>query len=178
MVFVASNIDENSPAEKAVISNCERVEIVADGVKVDELHYDVKAVPMRTLGFTKAIPAGCKRVVAVGYRDGKEVARHEVCAPLVADKIILRHDDWGVKVTPSDHLLVHVYLADKNNTTLNLTGGEVSLSVEGAGVIEGESTVDFKAGIATFVVRTAPQGNRVVLTATSGEFRDKITIEF
>ena len=178
MVFVASNIDENSPAEKAVISNCERVEIVADGVKVDELHYDIKAVPMRTLGFTKAIPASCKSVVAIGYRDGKEVARHEVCAPLAADKIILRHDDLGVKVTNSDHLLVHAYLADKNNTTLNFTGGKVLLSVEGAGVIEGESAVEFKAGIATFVVRTAPQSNKIVLTATSGEFSDKMTIEF
>lgn len=178
MVYLASYLDSNSPEEKAVISNCERVDVIADGVKVEELAFDINAVPMRTLGFTKAIPAGSKRVVVVGYKEGKEVARHEVLAPQAAEKIKIRHDDFGVKVTPSDHLLIHVYIEDKNNTMLDLTGRKVSLDIEGDGVIEGERTIDFRAGAATFVVRTAPHKGSISLKATSGEFSDTMTIRF
>lgn len=178
MVFLASNIDKESPAEKAVISNCERVEVIADGVKVDELKFDVKATPKRTLGFTSAIPEGCHKVELVGYNAQTSVASHIVKAPLTANRVVMFCDECGVKIAPSDHFFVYVHLTDKNKTTLNTTGGEVSLSIEGDGIIEGPTTVPFRAGVASFIVRTAPHSGRVALKATYGRFSDTAVINF
>ncbi len=176
MVYIASYLDENSPAEKAIISNCEVVKLISDGEVVGELNFDTEATPMRT--FKKVALPNCNNLTAIGYRNGKEVARHTVLAPEKAEKITVEVSDCGITLGKNDQVFVYVHLKDKNNTTPNFTGGEVRLSVEGDAMIEGCKVSPFRAGVASFVVRTGDKGGNIKLRAEYGTMTDSAQISF
>ncbi|MBR2443282.1 MAG: DUF4982 domain-containing protein, partial [Rikenellaceae bacterium] len=176
MVYIASYLDENSPVEKAIISNCEVVKLLSNGKEVASLNFDTKATPMRT--FQKVALPNCNNLTAVGYRDGKEVARHTVLAPEAPAKIALEVSECGVKLGKNDQVFVYVRLRDKNGTTPNFTGGEVRLSVEGDAVIEGETVSPFRAGVASFVLRSGDNGGEIKLKAEYGTMSNSAQINF
>lgn len=176
MVYIASYLDQDSPAEKAIISNCEVVKLISNGKEVAELHFDTKAVPMRT--FQKVSLPDCNNLIAIGYRNGKEVARHTVLAPEKVEKISLELSECGVKLGKNDQIFVYVRLQDRNNTTPNFTGGEVRLSVEGDATIEGDNVAPFRAGIASFIVRSGDKGGQIKIKAEYGEMIDSAKISF
>jgi beta-galactosidase len=176
MVYIASYIDQDSPAEKAIISNCEVVKLLAEGKEVAELHFDINAVPMRT--YQKVALPECRDLTAVGYRNGKEVARHTVLAPEKAEKIAVELSECGVKLGKNDQIFVYVYLQDKNNTTPNFTGGEVRLSVEGDAIIEGDNLSPFRAGVASFIIRSGNKGGEIKIKADYGTMTDSAKISF
>lgn len=176
MVYIASNLDQDSPMEKAIISNCEVVKLISEGKEVAELNFDIKATPMRT--FQKVALPACRELTAVGYRNGKEVARHRVLAPEKAAKIALELGECGVKLGKNDQIFVYVRLQDKNSTTLNTTGGEVRLAVEGDAVIEGDNVSPLRAGVASFIVRSGIKGGTIKLRAEYGAMTDSTQIKF
>ncbi len=176
MVYIASYLDKNSPAEKAIISNCEVVKLISDGEVVGELNFDTKATPMRT--FRRVALPNCNNLTAIGYRNGKEVARHTVLAPEKAENIAVEVSDCGVALGKNDQAFVYVYLKDKNNTTPDFTGGEVRLSVEGDAIVEGSSVSPFRAGVASFVVRTGDKGGNIKVRAEYGAMTDSAQITF
>ncbi|MBR6656267.1 MAG: glycoside hydrolase family 2 protein [Alistipes sp.] len=176
MVYIASYLDENSPEEKAIISNCEIVKLISNGNEVATLNFDTKATPMRT--FQKVALPNCNNLTAVGYRNGKEVARHTVLAPEKAEKIALEVSNCGITLGKNDQVFVYVHLKDKNNTTPNFTGGEVRLAVEGDAFIEGEKVSPFRAGVASFVVRTGDKGGNIKVRAEYGAMTDSAQISF
>ena len=176
MVYIASNLDQDSPMEKAIISNCEVVKLISEGKDVAELNFDIKATPMRT--FQKVALPACRELTAVGYRNGKEVARHRVLAPEKAAKIALELGECGVKLGKNDQIFVYVRLQDKNSTTLNTTGGEVRLAVEGDAVIEGDNVSPLRAGVASFIVRSGIKGGTIKLRAEYGAMTDSTQIKF
>ena len=176
MVYIASYLDENAPAEKAIISNCEVVKLISDGEVVGELNFDTEATPMRT--FKKVALPNCNNLTAIGYRNSKEVARHTVLAPEKAEKIAVDVSDCGITLGKNDQVFVYVHLKDKNNTTPNFTGGEVRLSVEGDAMIEGCKVSPFRAGVASFVVRTGDKGGDIKLRAEYGTMTDSAQISF
>ena len=176
MVYIASNLDQDSPVEKAIISNCEVVKLLSEGKEVAELKFDTQAIPMRT--FQKVALPNCNNLTAVGYRNGKEVARHTVTAPEKAEKIAVELSECGVKLGKNDQIFVYVRLQDKNGMTLNFTGGEVSLAIEGDAIIEGDKVSPFRAGIASFVLRTGDVGGKIRLRASHNEMTDGAEISF
>ena len=176
MVYIASYLDQDSPAEKAIISNCEVVKLLSNGKEVAALNFDINAVPMRT--FQKVSLPECNNLVAVGYRNGKEVARHTVLAPEEAEKIAIEVSECGVKLGKNDQIFVYVRLQDKNNTTPNFTGGEVRLSIEGDATIEGDNVSPFRAGIASFIVRSGDKGGTIKVKAEYGAMTDSAQIRF
>ena len=180
MVYIASYLDENSPAEKAVISNCEEVRFF-DGNSEQwfaKAHFDTKATPMRTLMISDKFPKGCKSLTAVGYRNGKEVARHTVIAPEKPEKIAIELGECGIKLGKNDQIFVYVRLQDKNGTTPNFTGGEVRLSVEGDAIIEGDKISPFRAGVASFMLRTGDKGGNIKIGAEYDKLTDTVQINF
>ena len=176
MVYIASYLDHNSPEEKAIISNCEVVKLISDGKEVATLRFDTKAAPMRT--FRKVALPNLNNLTAIGYRDGKEVARHTVLAPEKGEKIALEVSDCGITLGKNDQVFVYVRLQDKNSTTLNATGGEVRLSIEGDAVIEGEAVSPFRAGIASFILRSGNKGGNIKIRAAYGTMTDTAQISF
>ena len=176
MVYIASNLDQDSPIEKAIISNCEVVKLLSDGREVAELRFDIDAVPMRTL--QKLALPDCNNLTAVGYRNGKEVARHTVLAPEKAEKIAIELSECGVTLGKNDQIFVYVRLQDKNGTTLNFTGGEVKLLVEGDAIVEGETVSPFRAGVASFIIRSGEKGGAIKVKAEYGAMTDSSQIKF
>ena len=176
MVYIASYLDENSPAEKAIISNCELVKLLSDGKVVGELKFDIKATPMRT--FQKVLLPECNNLTAVGYRNGQEVARHTVSSPEALTKLAIELSECGVKLGKNDQIFVYVRLQDKNGTTPNFTGGEVRLSVEGDAIIEGERVSPFRAGVASFIVRSGIKGGEIKVKAEYGTMTNSARISF
>lgn len=176
MVHIASYLDQDSPAEKAIISNCEVVKLLSDGKEVALLNFDTKAVPMRT--FQKVALPNCDNLTAVGYRNGKEVARHTVLAPKAPAKIALETGECGVKLGKNDQIFIYVRLQDNNGTTPNFTGGEVHLSVEGDAFIEGDKVSPFRAGVASFVLRTGDKGGKITVKADYEAMAASAQIEF
>ncbi len=176
MVYIASYLDENSPEEKAIISNCEVVKLISNGKEVGELKFNTCATPLHT--FQKVALPDCNNLTAIGYRNGKEVARHTVLAPEAITKIDIEVSDCGIALGKNDQVFVYVYLKDKNNTTPNFTGGEVRLAVEGDAIIEGDNVSPFRAGVASFVVRTGDKGGAVKLRAEYGTMTDSAQVSF
>ena len=176
MVYIASYLDENSPAEKAIISNCELVKLLSDGKVVGELKFDIKATPMRT--FQKVLLPECNNLTAVGYRNGQEVARHTGSSPEALTKLAIELSECGVKLGKNDQIFVYVRLQDKNGTTPNFTGGEVRLSVEGDAIIEGERVSPFRAGVASFIVRSGIKGGEIKVKAEYGTMTNSARISF
>ena len=176
MVYIASYLDENSPVEKAIISNCEVVKLLSDGKEVAELKFDTRAIPMHT--FQKVALPDCRDLTAVGYRNGKEVARHSVSAPEALTKLEVELSECGVKLGKNDQIFVYVRLQDKNGTVPNFTGGEVRLSVEGDAIIEGDKVSPFRAGVASFILRSGDKGGEIKVKAEYGAMTDSAKISF
>ena len=176
MVYIASYLDENSPVEKAIISNCEVVKLLSDGKEVAELKFDTCAKPLHT--FQKVAMPNCNNLTAIGFHNGKEVARHTVFAPEALTKIAIELSECGVKLGKNDQIFVYVRLQDKNGTVPNFTGGEVRLSVEGDAIIEGDNISPFRAGVASFIIRSGDKGGEIKLKAEYGTMSDSAQINF
>ena len=176
MVYIASYLDENSPVEKAIISNCQVVKLISEGKEVGELYFDPYATPLHTL--QKVALPDCNNLTAIGFRNGKEVARHTVLAPEKAEKIAIELSECGVALGKNDQIFVYVRLQDKNGTTPNFTGGEVRLSVEGDAIIEGEKVSPFRAGVASFVLRSGDKGGNIKVKAEYGAMTNSAQISF
>lgn len=176
MVYIASYLDENSPVEKAIISNCEVVKLLSDGKEVAELKFDTCAKPLHT--FQKVAMPNCNNLTAIGFHNGKEVARHTVFAPEALIKIAIELSECGVKLGKNDQIFIYVRLQDKNGTVPNFTGGEVRLSVEGDAIIEGDNISPFRAGVASFIIRSGDKGGEIKLKAEYGTMSDSAQINF
>lgn len=114
---------------------------------------------------------------AMGYVQGKPVARHTVRTPGSVAKVGIRYMQSGVKASRNDLLLVYVTLEDDNGTLcFGENRPEVSLDVLQGGELRSPAVVRAEAGTATFVVATANAKN-LVLEATSGNLRNKRKIK-
>ena len=176
MVYIASYLDENSPVEKSIISNCEVVKLISDGKEVGKLQFNPYAKPLHTL--QKVALPDCNNLTAIGFCNGKEVARHAVYAPEALTKLSIELSECGVKLGKNDQIFVYVRLQDKNGMVPNFTGGEVSLSIEGDAIIEGDSVSPFRAGIASFIIRSGDKGGEIKVKAKYGTLTDSAQISF
>ncbi len=176
MVYIASYLDENSPVEKAIISNCEVVKLISEGKEVGKLQFNPYAKPLHT--FQKVALPDCNNLTAIGFRNGKEVARHTVLAPEALTKIAIECSECGVKLGKNDQIFVYVRLQDKNGTTPNFTGGEVQLSIEGDATVEGDNVSPFRAGVASFIIRSGDKGGEIKLRAKYGAMTDTAQLSF
>lgn len=176
MVYIASNLDKNSPTEKAIISNCEVVKLYTDDREVATLHFDTCATPLHTI--QKVTLPNCHTLLAVGYRNGKEVARHRVVAPEAPSKITIEPSECGIKLGKEDQIFVYVRLQDKNNTTIPTTGGEVHLTVKGDAIIEGKAVAPLRAGVASFIIRTGSKGGEIRLSAKHNDLAASAITKF
>ena len=176
MVYIASYLDENSPVEKAIISNCEVVKLISEGKEVGKLQFNPYAKPLHT--FQKVALPDCNNLTAIGFRNGKEVARHTVLAPEALTKIAIECSECGVKLGKNDQIFVYVRLQDKNGTTPNFTGGEVQLSIEGDATVEGDNVSPFRAGVASFIIRSGDKGGEIKLKAKYGAMTDTAQLSF
>ena len=114
---------------------------------------------------------------AVGYKDGKAVARHTVSTPGAPEKLSINYFEEGVKASRNDVLLVYVHVQDARGTDcFGENSRQVTLQVEKGGELRGPATVTAEAGIASFVVATS-DAKVLKLRATSGSLQQSKTIK-
>jgi hypothetical protein len=140
------------------------------------LQFNLYAKPLHTL--QKIALPGCNNLTAIGFRNGKEVAHHAVYAPEALTKLAIELSECGVKLGKNDQIFVYVRLQDKNGMVPNFTGGEVRLSIEGDAIIEGDSVSPFRAGIASFIIRSGDKGGEIKVKAKYGTLTDSAQISF
>lgn len=103
---------------------------------------------------------------AVGYKEGREVARHAVKTPGEVSALQISYFESGKPAAKNDLLIVYVSLVDKDGTlAFGENRREVTLRVRG-GVIKGPDHVTAEAGIASFLVQTG-EADQLTLEAAS-----------
>jgi beta-galactosidase len=107
------------------------------------------------------------KLEAVGYRQGRVVARDAIFTPGVANRLVLKVDlqDQPLKADGADFAFVYASIVDEHGQVLAGNSRKISIRVEGAGRLLGASTRVAEAGIAPFMIQSAAKEGEVVVTA-------------
>lgn len=156
-------------------TNCDQVELLLNGVSLGK---QKKTSEMLHLSWTVPFEAGT--LTAVGWKDGKEIARDVVKTAGEPAKLKLIADRTTIKADGSDLSFVTVQIVDKNGVIVPQTDNDVKFEVQGpasiAGVDSGNpvSLESFKAdhrkafhGLGLLVVKAGRKAAPVQIIATS-----------
>ena len=170
MAMIASYWMDKETESLKVFSNCEEIELYINGEKIGRQSADTdnNCTHLSHPPFTfKDIDYQAGRVEAIGYIDNKKVCTTTIRTPEIACQIDMTIDESEIGISANDLFFVYVAIKDRNNTTIPQNGGLVNFTIEGDGTIVGDAIIDFKAGIAFALVRTASDAGSVKITATT-----------
>jgi beta-galactosidase len=121
------------------------------------------------------------KLVAVGYKDGKEAVRHEIitAGPAVALKLTPLTGPAGVLADGSDAVVFDVEAIDAGGHRNPVFEGRVDFKLEGPGVWRGgynsgkekstnKTHLDLECGVNRVIVRSTREPGTITLTAVSG----------
>ncbi len=182
MVFVANSLTADSPADVTVFSNCDEVELFADGASLgrqapDREYYGNNSAEMLSAECLPHAPVtfvgannGAAEIMAIGYINGTAVCKHIVKAPEAAEKILLiSEDETPISANGSDVRLVWVKITDQNGTVIADDDRVVSLIAENGYVI-GYESIKTKCGqIGIWVRANASECDGSVLLRASAD---------
>lgn len=182
MVFIANSLTDASPTDVIIFSNCDEVELIADGVSLGKQTPDKEYYGPNSKGMlsTENLPhapitfAGANNnaseLKAVGYINGTAVCEHTVKSPETADKIeLMAESEAPIKANGSDVRLVWVKIVDKNGTVTVNDDKYVTFTAENGYVI-GYESVNTKGGqIGVWVRANASENDGKILLTASAE---------
>ena len=158
VVFIASHWTEASDLRVLVFSNCAEVELSQNGRTLGRRKADVmwatQHLPYPPFVFDLArFEPGT--LVAVGYLDGVEAARHVVRTAQAPARLETEIDTLGIvpAAGEADVVAVHARVVDAEGTLCVAAEDEVTFTVNGGAGIVGPATVRAEAGIASVVVQ-------------------------
>lgn len=172
VLFIATYHQSNSPLSVRVFSNCEEVELFQNGVSLGRRDPDADRVSSHLLHppFTFALPRFVPGTLrAVGYRNGRPVATHEVRTPAAPHRLTLTFDLAGIPFAAQgkDMVFVHAELRDAHGTLIPTNGHPVAFGALGPVTLVGERDLPTEAGVASRLLLTdRPQPPAVVLALT------------
>ena len=159
MVFIASHWTRESDRDVRVFSNCEEVALSLNGRLLQRRGPDKNrmtthlAHPPFTFKTSK-FTAGT--LEAVGFVEGREVARHQVRTPGSIAQLRLTFDRSGraVEASAKDHLFCYAALEDSNGTVVPDAWHNIAYGVTGAANLVGLNPLATEAGISSILVET------------------------
>jgi len=188
MVFIANSLTDNSPEDMTIFSNCDEVELFADGVSIgkqtpDSEYYgpnsrkmlSTESLPHAPFTFADA-NNNASELKAVGYIDGATVCEYIVKASEAAEKIeLVPESEVPISANGSDVKLVWVKITDKNGTVTVDEDKPVSFTVQNGYVI-GYESINTKGGQIGVWVRADADENdgKVILTASANGLTDGV----
>jgi beta-galactosidase len=104
---------------------------------------------------------------AIGYVKGKQVVQKVVRTPEEPGAIKLVIEESGKQLTEKDVFFVYAKIIDKHGTLCVDDLTEITLQVEGDGVLVSPATILPEGGIATFLLRTNSTMTEISFNATS-----------
>lgn len=175
---------EGKPATVEVYVAADEVALFLDGKEIAK-----KAVGEKKKAFVDFdVTYTAGTLEAVAYKDGKETGRDQIRTAEKA-KLSVRADAEEIPADGSDIAYVDVMLCDENGNLDASSADEVTVEIEGPGVIAGfgsadpkseENYFDTKAKLYEGRVRAAIRGTgegTVTITFTKGEERESVTLK-
>jgi beta-galactosidase len=174
MLFIASAGNDPSINTVKIFSNCDEVELFANGKSLGKQLPDTGLISnhLKHPPFTFKLDQKAS-LTAKGYIAGKEVVKTVSNIPESPYQISLRVDYSGKKVAAGQNDIVFVYasVTDKNGTVIPDAMSSVKLSVNGVGTLVGDGTVKAEAGIATFLIKAGDKKGLITLQASSDKLK-------
>jgi beta-galactosidase len=161
-------------------TNGDEVELLLNGKSLGKKANDVKNGKMRNLIRWNDVVYHSGKLVAVAYRNGKEVARHQIETTGEPVRLKAEADNNIWKADGMDLQHVQITVLDKKNRRVQTTNQDVRFTVEGnaqiVGVVNGDINSDelhvashrrLFNGSCTVILRSTKEAGPVTLTAVS-----------
>lgn len=179
---IASWWTEDSSTDVKIYSNCDEVELFLNGVTQGRQKPDADAnsINLAHPPFTYSLNAYTPgALTAVGYIEGKSVARDEVHSPGLVAKFHIWIDDSGRPPEAGVNDIVFAYIAavDTKGTFVPSFNDEVSIDLIGGAKILNVGPVYAEAGITAVLLRIGERPGVVSIQAKSGRLRAKMDFE-
>lgn len=161
-------------------TNGDEVELLLNGKSLGKKANDVKNGKMRNQIRWNDVVYHSGKLVAVAYRNGKEVARHQIETTGEPVRLKAEADNNIWKADGMDLQHVQITVLDKKNRRVQTTNQDVTFTVEGnaqiVGVVNGDINSDelhvashrrLFNGSCTVILRSTKEAGPVTLTAVS-----------
>lgn len=167
MVFIANYWTSDSPREVRVFSNCEEVELRLNGKTIARQRPDVSRLTthLKHAPFTFQAPEFSPgKLEAIGYRNGREIAKHErnTPGPITALQLTLALQGRPLGAGEKDAVFCHADLVDARGTTVPTGRIPVFFGTDGGTALIGQNPIAAEAGTATILL----EGNKPLPAAT------------
>lgn len=177
------------PGTKAsinVYTNCDRVEILANGKKVAERDntLDPKSRNKIRIDNIDYVPGTLE---AIGYKDGKAVARHKIETTGEATKLVVMPDQQTWKADGTDLQHIRVYAVDKKGRRVWSANQQLTFEVEGNARIVATDNGDITSdelhvgnqrklfnGSALVILRAGQTAGKVTLKVSTPGFKTQV----
>jgi beta-galactosidase len=179
MVFIASDWNNTATKEVKVFSNCDEVALSLNGKliarqKPDADQFSDKLLhPPFTFQVNKFEPGS---LTAIGFINGKEMAKSEQRTPAAPSRIKLSIDYSGKTIQSGKPDIVFVYarIEGVNGTVITEAKNLVKFTVKGNAELIGINPVKAEAGIATILLKTGDAPGEIIITAGADNLSDAI----
>jgi beta-galactosidase len=176
VVFIASHWTVASDLRVLVYSNCEEVELSLDGRSLGRKRPDAAWMsqhlphPPFVFDLPRFMPG---TLLATGFVGNLPCASHCVSTPSAPAVIEVVVDDLDVAAGDgeADVVIVNAFIRDASGALCIEETGTVTFAVDGDGALAGPTQVAAEAGVASTVLRLAPEAKvrGFTLRASSGE---------
>ncbi len=169
-VFIASYWTPESTPDVRVFSNCEQVELRRDGEVVERRAPDADRISTRLPHPPFTFHLGVFRpgtLEAIGYIDGRAVARHAVRTPEAPARLELRLDEGGrpFAVEGKDVAFLRATLLDAWGTPVTSAWENVFFGATGEVELVGANPFSSEAGTSSILVQTEARRPRAAVYA-------------
>lgn len=169
MVYIANYWTKESSDTVTIMSNCDEIELLVNGRSVGKSTPNLYMNLPHPMYEFKNITFEAGEITAIGYVDGKEVARHTRKTPQAPARLILTPDYASIVADGSDFTSVKITLVDENGTILPYADSEVTVTVTGAGRFIGEEKLNLEGGSGAFYVASNYLETGVVQCSVSAD---------
>lgn len=170
--------DERAQSEGSVtvFSNCDEVALVVDGQETERRGPSVNDSTgrLRSPPFVFPVAGEPTEVTAVGYRDGREAARHTTRRPGKPHHLEVEFDldGFGGAADGSSLLMAYARVCDERGTVVPVETPPVRFELSGPGRIVGDERIGanpvvWERGVAPVMVRVGTEAGELRLTATA-----------
>jgi beta-galactosidase len=170
MVFIANYWMQKSTTDVRVFSNCDQLELYLNETLIERRNPDENkfSTHLQHPPFTfklKEFVAG--ELLAVGFIDDKEAARHTIKTPERPYRIEMEFDYSGKPINREKRDVIFVYakIVDINGTVIPDFNSEVQFTVEGPAELIGHNPIKAEAGIAAILLKNKIDAGAIEVSA-------------
>ncbi len=171
-VFIANFYNDPSFLEVKIFSNCEEVELIANGESLGKQKpdSDANSTGLKHPPFTFTLPAFSPgEMIAKGYVAGKVVAESVQKTPGEPKSLKLWMDKSGKDLERGCNDIVFIYAAvtDEQGTICPLQQNSILFTANGDAALIGANPAKAEAGVATILLKAGNMSNSIEVSATA-----------